>query len=223
MTDCTRHPEVPFRECPNGSLTFPDPTLCCSLTDESDCILTDDDAGFVDAAMGCSSGCAPGTALFPYGLFDYDCDGGPDAFEFEADDATLDFCFCQSSSCCLGLDLEGGPGGDCWPYGFECPPLANAECERCPAGWEAGATFDLCCKTGACGIECFSQASSIAPVFSPGGCAESFFPKASCSCDKFDEEGNVYFVECEDGECTYMQNGVTTGVLGYARFGVPAG
>jgi hypothetical protein len=158
-TVCAENVSAPFGRCGGGSLTFPDPRICCSLVRGApDCapatmLPGDSDAGVL--TEGCHLPCGPGgyppgdAASFPActdvpGIV---IDGG----------ILLPGAVCEY--CCVG-DPGSCPGSGVSCLSPDCPPVTFG-CGSCPEGWQpARGVPDLCCRAdGGTSPDCFSQAA----------------------------------------------------------------
>jgi hypothetical protein len=154
----------PFSVCGSSSLSFPDPTTCCSLDDGAACVEVSvpPDAGYPFGG-GCSYYCGPGG--YPPGeLADAGFPACPGAGINTPVDGPCAYC-CSSSP---DTFLPSGYLTTCPISACSCPESApcvcGPQCSACPVGWHVplGGQVDLCCRTSDAGAtDCFSMANSI--------------------------------------------------------------
>lgn len=119
---CGDYPGDPFRPCPSGATTYPDPRSCCDLGDGG--CMAAPETPLVDAAA-CYYDCPPGYVSGPAAPYELSCcpggSAGPGCFGFSAnvvkegpDGAAIDITPPSTcSQCPAGFSSVAGPPGVC--------------------------------------------------------------------------------------------------------------
>jgi hypothetical protein len=134
----------PFRPCPAGATTYPDPRSCCDLANPGSC--TAPPAGSTPAPGACAYECPPGFTPLP----------PPDPNAFACCNYVAHECFGWSSS-----TFREEPDGAATPV--------PTPCSDCPPGFPAVAGEPgLCCGSPFDKPECFSIAAGAASAMPQG-------------------------------------------------------